>query len=161
MSRFTIGAALGAAAVYFFDPQQGENRRGRVQSLWRENRETVDEVRGGVAQAAESMRPLVRRARRRIERGDWAEDAGANWAPVAAGFFVATAFGGAVMYFLDPKNGLVRRQRVLTFLGEEQGTLKEGFRSVQKAAGTVKPWARHAVEEASKAAEDLRVKGRG
>jgi hypothetical protein len=46
-------------------------------------------------------------------------------------------------------------------LVEEQGALKEGFRSVQKAAGTVKPRAKHAVDEVSKAVEEVRVKGRG
>jgi hypothetical protein len=139
MNRFTIGAALGGAAVYFFDPLQGEDRRRRVQSLWRENRDTAVQVGGGVSQAAESMRPLVRRVKRGLEQGDWAQDAGASWVPAVTGVAVATAFGGALIYFLDPQNGLVRRKRVLTFLGEEQDTLKEGFRSVQKAAGTVRP----------------------
>jgi hypothetical protein len=81
--------------------------------------------------------------------------------PAVTGVVVATAFGGALVYFLDPQNGLVRRKRILTFLGEEQGALKEGIRSVQKAAGTVRPWAKHAVAETSKAAEDVMVKGRG
>jgi hypothetical protein len=161
MSRFTIGAALGGAAVYFFDPLQGEDRRRRVQSLWRENRDTALEVGGGLSQAAESMRPLVRRVKRGLEQGDWAEDAGASWVPAVTGIVVATAFGGALVYFLDPQNGLVRRQRILTFLGEEQGAFKEGFRSVQKAAGTVKQRAKHGVDEVSKAVEEVRVKGRG
>jgi hypothetical protein len=58
--------------------------------------------------------------KRRLEQGDWAEDAGASWVPAVTGMVVATAFGGALVYFLDPQNGLVRRQRVLTFLGEER-----------------------------------------
>jgi hypothetical protein len=114
MSRFTIGVALGGAAVYFFDPLQGEDRRGRVQSLWRENRDTALEVGGGVSQAAESMRPLVQRVKRRLERGDWAEDGGSNWVRAVTGIIAATAFGGALVYFLDPQNGLVRRKRILT-----------------------------------------------
>ncbi len=161
MSRFTIGAALGGAAVYFFDPLQGEDRRRRAQSLWRENRDAALKVGDGVSQTAESMRPLVRRMKRGLGQGDWAENAGAGWVPAVTGIFVATAFGGALVYFLDPQNGLVRRKRVLAFLGEEQGALKEGIRSVQKAAGTVRPWAKHSVAEASKAAEDVRAKGRG
>jgi hypothetical protein len=98
---------------------------------------------------------------RGLEQGDWAEDAGATWVPAATGIAVATAFGGAVVYFLDPQNGLVRRQRVLTFLGGEQGALKGGLRNVQKAAGTVIPWAKHAVGEISEAAENVRAMGRG
>lgn len=159
MGRFTIGAAFGAAAVYFFDPQQGEDRRRRVQSLWGENRETALQVRGGVTQAAESMRPFVGRVRRRFEHGAEATDG--TWVPALGGVVAATAFGGALVYFLDPQNGQVRRTRVLTFLGEEGGAVKGAFRSVQKAAGTVKPWASHAVDEASNAAHTVRAKARG
>jgi len=161
MNRMTIGAALGGAAMYFFDPQQGEDRRRRIQSLWRKNRDTALEVGGGVSQTAESMRPLVRRMKRGLERRDWAEDDGPNWVPVVTGIVVSTAFGGALVYFLDPENGLVRRQRVVSFFGELQGALKGGFRSVQKAAKTVIPPAKHTVEKASEAVEDVRVKGRG
>ena len=161
MNRMTIGAALGGAAMYFFDPQQGEDRRRRIQSLWRKNRDTALEVGGGVSQAAESMRPLVRRMKRGLERGDWAEDDGSNWVLVVTGVVVSTAFGGALVYFLDPENGLVRRQRVASFFGELQGALKGGFRCVQKAAKTVRPPTKHTVEKASEAVEDVRVKGRG
>lgn len=161
MNRLTIGAALGAAAVYFFDPRQGEDRRRRAQSLWREQRDTALEVGGGVSQAAESMGPLVRRMKRGLARGDWAEDGGPNWVPGVTGIVIATALGGALVYFLDPQNGLVRRQHVLSFLGERQGELKGRFRSVQKAARTGKPQANHAVDEAMAAVEDVRAKGRG
>jgi hypothetical protein len=161
MSRFKIGAALGGAAVYFFDPLQGEDRRRRVQSLWRDNRDTALEMGGGASRAAESMRPLVRRMKRRLERGDWAEDAGTPWVPALMGIAVATAFGGAFVYFLDRQNGLVRRRRVLTFLGGEQGPVKEGLRSVQRAAETLMPRSKHAVGEASEAAENMRAVGRG
>jgi len=161
MSRFKIGVALGSAAVYFLDPLQGEDRRRRVQSLWRENRDSALEVGGGVSKAADSMRPLVRRMKRGLQQGDWAEDAGANWAPAVTGIAVATAVGGALVYFLDAQNGLVRRQRVLTFFGGEQGAIQGGVRSVQKAAGTVMPWAKHAAGEVSEFAENVRAMGRG
>lgn len=161
MSRFQIGVALGAAAVYFLDPQNGEDRRRRVESLWRENRDTARQVGGGVTQAAESVRPLVGRVKHRLEHGTWSEDSGASWAPALGGVVAATALGGALAYFLDPQSGPVRRKRVLTFLEKEQGPVKEGFRSVQKAAGTVKPWAKRAVNEASKAAHEARAQARG
>ncbi len=162
MSRLTIGAALGGAAVYFFDPQQGENRRRQVQALWRENRGPALAVGGGASQAAESMRPLVRRVKRGIERGDWAEDGGRNWMPgLTTGVVIAAALGGALVYFLDPQNGLVRRQRVLSFMGERQGAVKARLGSAQKAASTVKPRAKQAVDEASEAVVDVGAKGRG
>jgi hypothetical protein len=161
MSRFAIGAALGGAAVYFLDPLQGEDRRQRIQSLWLENRDTALQVGGGVSQAAESMRPLVRRMKRGLKQRNWAEDTGASWLPAVTGIFVATAFGGALVYFFDPQNGLARRKRTLAFLGKEQSALGEGIRSVQRAAGTVRPWAMNAVAETSKTAKEVMAKGRG
>lgn len=154
MSRFKIGVVLGSAAVYFFDPQQGEDRRRRVQSLWRENRDTAREVGGGVSKAAESMRPLARRMRRGLQQRHWAEDAGASWAPAVTGIAFATAFSAALVYFLDQKSGLVRRQRVLTFLAGKQDAFEGGFRGVQEAA-------KHAVDGVSEAAENVLAMGRG
>jgi gas vesicle protein len=154
MNRFMIGVALGGAAAYFLDPQQGVGRRRRVHSLWRANRGTALEVGGGVTKAAESMRPLVRRLKRGLEQRDWAEDAGAKWVPVATGIAVATAVGGALVYFLDPRNGLVRRERVRTFVAGKQDAVNEGFRTVQKAA-------KDGVDDVFEAAENLRAVGRG
>lgn len=114
MDRITIGAALGGAAVYFLDPQRGEDRRRRVQSFWRENRDTAFEVGGGVSQAAESVRPLVRRVKRGFGRGDWTEGGGPNWVPGVTAIIIAAALGSALMYFLDPENGPGRRQRLLS-----------------------------------------------
>jgi len=34
MKRIALGAALGGLAVYFYDPELGESRRGRMSSLW-------------------------------------------------------------------------------------------------------------------------------
>lgn len=114
MDRITIGAALGGAAVYFLDPQRGEDRRRRVQSFWRENRDTAFEVGGGVSEAAESVRPLVRRVKRGFGRGDWTKGGRRNWVPGVTVVIIAAALGSALMYFLDPKNGPGRRQRVLS-----------------------------------------------
>jgi gas vesicle protein len=154
MSRFQIGVVLGSAAVYFFDPQQGEDRRRRVQSFWRENRDTAREVGGGVSKAAESMRPLARRMRSGLQQRNWTEDARASWAPAVTGIAVATAFSAALAYFLDQKSGLVRRQRILTFLAGKQDAFEGGFRSVQGAA-------KYAVGEVSEAAENIMAMGHG
>jgi hypothetical protein len=135
MDRITIGAALGGAAVYFLDPQRGEDRRRRVQSFWRENRDTAFEVGGGVSQAAESVRPLVRRVKRGFGRGDWTEGGRSNWVPGVTAIIIAAALGSALMYFLDPENGPGRRQRL---------------RSVNL-------WAKQAANEA----EEVGVTGRG
>src|SRR5579859_8256045 len=161
MSRFTIGAALGGAAVYFFDPLQGEDRRRRVQSLWRENRDTANQVGAGVSHAAESMRPLVRRMKRGLERRDWAEDAAASWALALTGIFVASAVGGSLVYFLDAQNGPVRRKRIFTFLGEKQSALKQRIRNVQNVVETARPRMKSAVADVSKSAEAVMARGRG
>jgi hypothetical protein len=92
--------------------------------------------------------------KRRVEQGDWAEDAGANWLPAVIGIAVATAVGGALVYFLDAQDGLVRRQRVRTFVAGQQSAVEGGLRSAQKAA-------KHAVDEAAEAAEYVRAMGRG
>src|SRR5450759_2497881 len=139
MDRITIGAALGGAAVYFLDPQRGEDRRRRVQSFWRENRDTAFEVGGGVSQAAESVRPLVRRVKRGFGRGDWTEGGRPNWVPRVTAIMIAAAIGSALMYFLDPENGPRRRQRVLS----------------------MKLRARDAANETSEAVEEVGVPGRG
>lgn len=135
MSRFTFGAVVGGAVVYFFDPSQGEERRRRLQSLWRDNRDTAQQVGTGVTQAAESVRPLLRRVRRGLEQKDWAEDSGASWMPAVAGVFAATALGGAAVYLFDPQSGPVRRQRLRTFIGKEKSALGVRIRSAQDAVG--------------------------
>lgn len=114
MDRIAIGAALGGAAVYFLDPQRSEELRRRVQSFWRENRGSAFEVGGGVAQAADSVRPLVRRAKRGFERGDWTEGGRRRWVPGVTAIIIAAALGSVFMYFVDPENGPGRRQRVLS-----------------------------------------------
>jgi hypothetical protein len=136
MDRITIGAALGGAAVYFLDPQRGEDRRRRVQSFWRENRDTAFEVGGGVAQAAESVRPLVRRVKRGFGRGEWTERSGPNWAPRVTAIIIAAALGGAVMYFLDPENGPRRRQRVLSVKLRAKDAANKGSEAVEEVGVT-------------------------
>jgi hypothetical protein len=136
MDRITIGAALGGAAVYFLDPQRGEDRRRRVQSFWRENRDTAFEVGGGVAQAAESVRPLVRRVKRGFGRGEWTERSSPNWAPRVTAIIIAAAFGSALMYFLDPENGPRRRQRVLSVKLRAKDAANRGSEAVEEVGVT-------------------------
>lgn len=136
MDRITIGAALGGAAVYFLDPQRGENRRQRVQSLWRENRDTAFEVGDEVSQAAESIRPLVRRVKRGFGRGDRTEVGGPSWVPGVAGIIIAAALGGALIYFLDPENGPSRRQRVLNVKLRVKQVATEASEAAQEVGAT-------------------------
>lgn len=92
--------------------------------------------------------------RRGLQQRNWTEDARANWAPAVTGIAVAAAFSAALVYFLDQESGLVRRQRVLTFLAGKQDAFEGGFHSVREAA-------KHAVGEVSEAAENVISMGRG
>ncbi|HZQ49191.1 MAG TPA: YtxH domain-containing protein [Candidatus Dormibacteraeota bacterium] len=159
MSRFTIGVALGGAAVYFFDPLQGEDRRRRMQSLWRENHETANQVGAGVSRAADSMRPLVRRMKRGLEQRNWADDAATSWGPALTGVLVASAVGGSLVYLLDPQNGPARRKRIVTFVGEKRSGLRQQIRNVQDAAETVRPRINGAVAGVSRMAEVAMARG--
>lgn len=138
MKRLAIGAALGGAAVYFLDPQNGERRRRQVQSLWSDNRDTVMQAGEGVTRAAVSVPPLVRRVRRGLETGDWTEERSPRWGLRFTGLIGVAAIGGAAMYFLDPEQGAARRRRILSFLDEQRGAFNDGFRDVQERAGSMK-----------------------
>jgi hypothetical protein len=110
MNRLAIGAALGGLAVYLYDPELGENRRGRLSSLWQENRDTALQAGRTASQTIDSARPLARRVTRAIGRGDWAQALDRR-RPAASlpRLVVAAAFGGAVVYFMDPLKGSGRR----------------------------------------------------
>ena len=51
--RFLFGALVGGAAVYFFDPVSGAERRARLRSGWEENREPILDSAGKAASAAQ------------------------------------------------------------------------------------------------------------
>ncbi|HCG01153.1 MAG TPA: hypothetical protein DEV93_11490 [Chloroflexi bacterium] len=110
MNRLAIGAALGGLAVYLYDPELGENRRGRLSSLWQENRNVALQAGRTASQTIDSARPMARRVSKAIGRGDWAKALDRR-RPSASlpGLIVAAAFGGAVVYFMDPLKGTARR----------------------------------------------------
>ena len=129
MNRLALGAALGGLAVYLYDPELGENRRGRLSSLWRENRNVALHARRTASQTIDSARPLARRVTKAIGRGDWAP-APDRGRPAASllGLIVAAGVGGAVVYFMDPLKGAARR---LSAIGA-------GRRAVRRIADMVK-----------------------
>jgi gas vesicle protein len=51
-SRLFLGAVIGGAAVYFFDPVSGAERRARLQARWEQNREPILDTAGQVATSA-------------------------------------------------------------------------------------------------------------
>jgi hypothetical protein len=113
MNRLAIGAALGGLAVYLYDPELGENRRGRLSSLWQENRNGALKAGRTASQTIDSARPMTRRITKAIGRGDWAKALDRR-RPTASlpRLVVAAAFGGAVVYFMDPLKGHARRLSV-------------------------------------------------
>jgi len=51
-SRLLLGAVIGGAAVYFFDPVNGAERRSRLQARWEQHREPILNTAGQVATSA-------------------------------------------------------------------------------------------------------------
>ena len=105
---------LGGLAVYLYDPELGENRRGRLSSLWRENRNSALQAGRTASDTIDSARPLARRITKAIERGSWpvAIERGRR-ATTLPGLVGAAAIGGAVVYFMDPVKGSARRMSAL------------------------------------------------
>jgi hypothetical protein len=114
MKRIALGAALGGLAVYLYDPELGEMRRGRLSSLWRENRNSALQAGRTASETIDSARPLARRITKAIGRGGWPlvieRGRRATSLPTLIG---AAAIGAAVVYFMDPVKGSARRMSAL------------------------------------------------
>jgi hypothetical protein len=130
MKRIALGAALGGLAVYFYDPALGENRRERLSSLWRDNRNTAMQAGRTASGTIDSARPLARRITKAIGRGNWPVviERG-NRATTLLGLVGAVVMGGAVVYFLDPARGSTRRM----------SALDAGRRAARQIASGVEP----------------------
>jgi len=114
MKRFAVGAALGGLAVYLYDPELGEKRRGRLSSFWQENRNSALQAGRAASETIESARPMARRMTRAMGRRDWAQalDRGRPTASLPK-LIGAAVVGGAVVYFMDPLKGSERRLSAL------------------------------------------------
>jgi len=110
MKRIAIGAALGGLAVYLYDPELGERRRGRLSSLWSENRNSALQARRAASDTIDSARPMARRITRAIGRGSWPVVIERGGRAISLpGLVGAAAVGGVVVYFMDPVRGSARR----------------------------------------------------
>jgi hypothetical protein len=143
MNRLVAGAALGGLAVYFYDPEMGETRRGRLLSLWQENRDTAMQARRVAADTLESARPLARRMTKAVGRTDWSKalDRGRSAATLPK-LIGAAAIGGVLVYFLDPAKGSERRTSALEAGRRVGGRVADvvtavGGRVGEQVAGTV------------------------
>jgi hypothetical protein len=149
MKRIAIGAALGGLAVYLYDPELGENRRGRLSSLWRENRHGVLQAGRSAGERIDSALPLARRIGKTIRRGDWPLVIDRRRSPAAVPTFIAAAAaGGAVVYFMDAVEGSARRRQAI----------EAGRRALGQVAEMVKPLRGHIGDEPTNAPE--RIKSR-
>jgi hypothetical protein len=110
MKRIALGAALGGLAVYLYDPDLGENRRGRLSSLWRENRNSALQAGRTASETIDSARPMARRLSKAIGSRSWplVIERGRRATSLST-LIGAAAVGGAVVYFMDPVKGSARR----------------------------------------------------
>jgi gas vesicle protein len=148
MKRLAMGAAVGGLAVYLFDPELGEERRERLLSLWRENRRSAVQAGRAASRAVESARPVVRHMSKAVDRGDWAE-AFNRGRPAASlpKLIGAAAFGGAVVYFMDPVHGSERRQWLLSRLEAGRQAARQRVKAVKSHAGRVSDQVADGVED--------------
>jgi gas vesicle protein len=164
MKRLTIGVALGGLAVYLFDPELGEERRERLLSAWRVNRDTASDAGRAAFQAVETARPLARRMTNVVGRRDWAEAFGRSRPAVSVPKIVgaavgAAAIGGTLVYFLDPVNGPERRQRLLAAWREKRHSMLEaGSRAAKQTAEAVKAQPGRANDQVADAPEGVTSK---
>jgi hypothetical protein len=144
MKRIALGAALGGLAVYLYDPELGEDRRGRLSSLWRENRDTAMKAGRTASETIDSARPLARRITRAVGRGSWPVviERGGR-ATTVPGLIGAAAVGAAVVYFLDPVKGSARRM----------SAVDAGRRAVRQIASIVEPMSDRVGDQVAEAAD--------
>lgn len=149
MKRIALGAALGGLAVYLYDPELGENRRGRLSSLWHENRDSALQAGRTASETIDSARPLARRITKAIGRGNWplVIERGRR-ATSLPGLIGAAAVGGAVVYFMDPVKGSARRT----------SALDAGRRAARQIADITEPVRGHVGDQVTNATE--RIKSR-
>ena len=157
-----MGAALGGLAVYLFDPESGEERRERLLSLWRENRDSAVQAGRVVSQAAESARPLARRMTKAVGRGDMTKALDRGRPAVSLPKLIgAAAIGGTLVYFLDPVKGSERRQRLLSALQEKRhSTLEAARQAARQSANAATPHADRVSDQVAGAAEGVKSKVR-
>lgn len=140
MNRIAMGAALGGLAVYLYDPEFGEKRRGRLASFLRGKRESALQASRAAGKAVQSARPLAHSATTVLGRRDWLRSF-KRGRPTASlpKLIGAAAIGGSLVYFLDPAKGSVRRQRLLS-AGRAKGlsALETARRRVRQTAEAVK-----------------------
>ena len=160
MKRLTIGVALGGLAVYLFDPELGEERRERLLSVWRVNRDTASHAGRAAFQAVETARPLARRMTKVVGRRDWAEAFGRRRPAVSLPKIIgAAAVGGALVYFLDPMHGSERRQRLLSAWRAKRHSILEASRQAARhTAKAVKAQAGRANDQVADAPEGVTSK---
>jgi hypothetical protein len=92
MKKILFGAILGAAAMYFLDPEGGESRRQMVTGLWHERKDTVLEAARTTAGAVSGIPDEVGGVvGERLDRVRAQDDVASNGSPLGS---AASSEGG-------------------------------------------------------------------
>ena len=149
MNRLALGAALGGIAVYLYDPELGGKRRGRISSLWHENRDSALQAGRAASETIESARPLARRMTRALGRRDWVQGFDRGRAAASLPRLIgAAAVGGVAVYFMDPVKGSERRL----------SAVEAGRWAVRQVVNAVKPLPSRVGDHVAAAVEGVRSK---
>jgi hypothetical protein len=136
MKRLVAGATLGGLAAYFYDPKLGADRRERLYSVWRENRDSAVQVGQTASRVVESARPVASRVTKAVGRGDWAQMLERRRPSASVPKLIgAAAVGGALMYFLDPTRGSERRRSAVVRGRQVVGKVVDAAKTVPGRVG--------------------------
>jgi hypothetical protein len=146
MKRLAVGAALGGLTAYFYDPSQGADRRERLYSLWKENRDTAMQAGQKASRVLDSARPVASRVTRAVSSRDLAKllerRRRSGTLPKLVG---AAAVGGALMYFLDPVRGRERRRSMVMNGRRVFNKVVDGAKTAGGQSADVEPRAKREV----------------
>lgn len=129
-----LGMVAGAVTAFFFDPQNGDVRRQRLQELWEDNRGLAEGAGQTATAAARRAKPALERAGReltRSSRSGWQ----APSSGVLTGILMGAAATGAALYLFDPADGSRRREKLVALVTDKWQEAAETGQELAASSG--------------------------